>query len=665
MSDIHKGGHVREEINHSSKEVSGHVTELVMENGLENLKPNVKKRLELDLKYNQTADYSRINLTEVFVTFNCDAAQTVTHWRIAKILDGINFAARELKICDGIGPTEVEKKVYKPLLNGKANEATWPINIPDLEDPNKTTSRNISLSDFAYLLDIVNTNRNLGAAKLNLKDVVINFFYGKDLSFDRPEEIKAVKAENIRDEDVNSVQTKGKSKRDNLLNEQINPRDDYEGFEEDLKSYIKHIKGTDVQIGLQMMDSWRYTSSDHRELGGQAYAVNKSDGSGMWFIPLSGRMASEVTLSDLQKGEKGGMMGQPQEVGEMDEAQTGAVIRFRLADLAQRRKGGDVKNTNKTPRLSKAMLGMVLKEESADQIKTTINTETGGTKSSIYLCGERLDGQIIKGMKAHYDRTMVQTRGFGLTRYEAADLVFTDVFAPCIINNENDWLTALSSIYAIGGSRSSFSLVQNKEKFQDFELIMWCRDIDNEPDMPITKHTFKGMKELREYLSKRIQKGHIDQPGVERFASAAAIEANAKPDKGENDFCQDKIKNETQGKKIGELVRYVLGEYATAYLKKYIAKGSGSATFLTVYDKDGKFVPNGETFEGKTNVSFSVLIGQALCELRKRGDSRPAQLLEEVYDIDFQDPQYGEDMAEKGLQSTLEMLSDEERKKIV
>lgn len=644
MSDIHKGVTEGESRDRSSVNVGDHVTKLVIENRPKNLSENVKRRLDLDLGQNKTADYSRINLTEIFAIFSCDAAQTITHWRVAKILDGIKFASQELKISDSdITPGEIETKIYKPLLDGKVEEKTWSITL----DPNKPEEKcQASLADFAYLLDIVNTNRNLGVGKQDLNKVVSAYFKREPLVFEIPSK------------------EEGKKQKIDLQDQMVNPRDDYKDFDKDIKSYLKHTEQTDIQIGLQQLDSWREGVDGHRELGGGAFAVQKADGSRVSFVALSGRMAAAVTLEDLQKGEKGGMMGQPQELGEMDEAATGAIVRFRLADLAQRRKGGDVRNTGKTARLAKAMLGITLKEDALSQVKTTIK-ENGEQKSVIHLCGEKLDGQIIKGMFSHYNKAMMATRGYELTKEEASDLAFTDVFAPCIVNNENDWLTALASTYQIGGARGAFSLVQNKEKFQDFELVITCRDVDDEPEMPIKEMRFTGMGGLRTYLSKRIQKGHIDQPGVERFAQSAAIKDNAKADKGENEFFKDKISDQ-QGKKIGELIQYVLGEYTPDYLRRYIAKGSEKATFLTVYDKDGKLIPRGETAEGQHVTTFPGVLSKACGELRKRNDVKLEQLLEEIYDVDFTpEENVDQDIVVAGLISTLDNLADAERKKIV
>jgi hypothetical protein len=260
--------------------------------------------------------------------------------------------------------------------------------------------------------------------------------------------------------------------------------------------------------------------------------------------------------------------------------------------------------------------------------------ESGAVKTNIYLCGKDLDGKIIKGMHAHYDKSMKKIRGAGLTDNEAADIAFTDVFVPCIVNNENDWLNALSKTYQVGGGREG-AIVQNKEKFQDFVLNIKCRNLDK-PDMPIEWKTFKGMNELREYISRRIILGHIDQPGVERFAVPENIAKNAKEDKGDNEFIRETI-TEDQGKKIGEVLRHVLREYANKYVKKYVNLGGGKATFLTILDKDNNYIPFGENTEGQTIDTFGDVVGAALLGAVKRGDAVAEQLLGDVYDLDCYD----------------------------
>jgi hypothetical protein len=451
----------------------------------------------------------------------------------------------------------------------------------------------------------------------------------------------------------------GQKKVVNLLDDKANPKDDF--IDLDIKSYLNFIKQTDVQIGLQMVQSWVYTSDTHRELGGQADAVEKEDGSGLWFIMLSGRMASERTLTELQKSGTGGMTGQPQEVGEMDE-KTGAIIRFRISDLEQRKKGGNVRNVNKTQRLAKAMVGLISKENGNDNIRATM--VDGVRKDAVYLCGEHLEGQVVKGMKNNYDETMKKVRGFGLTSDEAADIAFTDVFAPAIINNENDWLDALGVSFSMGKQGSS-SLINNKDNFGEHVLRIKCRNWEKPNEgYPIEWLTFSGMngdKGLRAYVAWRAGRGDIDQPGAIRFAEAKLIGENAKGDAAYEEYIKKEDLTDQEASKIRELLEYILGDVSGEMISRYIAEGGDAIVFENE-------IKVGDRVSKKETLNFDDYLAPRFSEKRNNTDPRVRELLMEIYDgidIDWTDTRdVDPDAVISGLLLTLRKLSKSEREKL-
>ncbi|MFA6547639.1 MAG: hypothetical protein WCT11_01690 [Candidatus Magasanikbacteria bacterium] len=639
MSDARTGDTVRGGIDLTPRAAGDHVTSLILENKPENLPEHIKSRLALDLDKNKTADYSRMNLTEVFSVFGCDTAQTINHWRVAKILDGVNFASRELKICDGIGYGEVIEKVYKRIEEGKVDEKFITIKVLSPDSPNEEVETNASLADMAYLIDVVSANRNLGTYKTDLRRVVFNYFTGKSLEVE-----------------VGGLEGQEKQKVD-LLDKKNNPRDDFADL--DIKSYLAFIKKTDTQVGLQMLQAWVYTSAQHREMGGQAEVVRQTDGT-LIFIPLSGRMASERTLTELQKSGTGGMDGQPQEVGEMDE-NTGVTVRFRIADLEQRKRGGNIRNVSKSQRLAKAMCGLTSKENGNDNIQAEMIGKE--KKKVVYLCGQNLGGKVIDGIGNHYNKTMKAVRGFGLSKDEAADIAFTDVFAPCIVNNENDWLDALGVSFSMGKTGST-SLINNKENFGEHVLRIRCRNWEKSNEgYPIEWMTFTGMtgeKGLRAYVAWRAGRGDIDQAGAVRFADAELIEDNAKGEAKYEEYVKSTI-NDVEGRKIRELLEYVLGDGGDKLVDRFVANGGETAEFENVIKRGNKVVK-------KEVLAFDDYLAPRFTEKREAADPRVRELLMEIYDgvdIDWTDTRDVDPEAViGGLLVMLRKLPKKEREKI-
>ncbi|MFH1947189.1 MAG: hypothetical protein ABIJ23_03480 [Candidatus Magasanikbacteria bacterium] len=608
--------------------------ELVERYGKELFSENLRERLHCDWD-NKTMDYNRINFMEVFTMFGADVKQSVAHWRISKIMEGISICCGQLKITDSLGPTNIPEKIYKAIQDGNVDKKSWPI---VLEKDGEKIKETASLADFAHFVDTIKANRELGMHRFDMNTLAYNYFTGGDLS-------RELTTDN------------GEEKIIDINDLEVNPRDDYKDL--DINGYLDHIKKSDVQAGLQLMTEWRYQSEGHREIAGQAMLVQVGKlPSDSLFIPLSGRMAADITLSDLQKQDKSGMNGQPQEVAEIDEEKTGAFIRFNLKDLAQRRRGGDIRQIQKTTRMAKAMCGLTLSEEAYSQIETiTDEKDEKKSKQMIYLCGHDLDGAIITGMKTRYDKPMKKLRGFGLSSDEASDMVMTDVVIPCILNNPNDWLTALSSTYGVGGSKGAQSLLQNREVFQGFELNIMCRNLEKD-GYPIEWKSFKGFNELWSYVTGRISKGHIDQPDVDGFVARGAKDISEGV-KSENEFFLNKI-DDLQGKNIHNLCQIIFGEETSDYLSEYIKKGTNAS-----FDKMPGIDAEDDNHPAELDVKydFDGIVGMRLEEGLRTEDGQLEAAIEKLYEIDINtDTDIPYVIA--GLLETLKSISPADRKKI-
>lgn len=651
----------------------------------ENLSSDVQRRLELDLFQNKTADYSRINLSEIHLMFHCDVETTITHWRVAKIMDAIIFFNVEMKMLkSGISPKEIPEKIYAPLMAGQANYISddkedwpWQLTYEAIDEEGNSTgqtkTKSVSLVDLTYMYDTVRLNSSIAGNRMPLKVLLFNFLEGKDIKISTSYEDEVVqdgtKILKTITKEVDLLNGDEKDENGNVVGK-LNPKDDYQGI--DIRKYIKQIKSADVNTGLQMVAIWREESEGHREVGGHAsFVKNETILGGAYYIPLSGRMAAEITYSDLQKSDKGGMMGQPQELGDMDEAASGAIIRFRLRDLLQRQKGSDVRSTQKLPRVAKAMVGMILPED-AKAHKTTevVGKDKNGdpiNKTAVYIAGKEGEpAAIISGMKASHDNYLKKIRGRGLSENEAYDLVFTDVIAPCIINNETDWLSALGDVYQVGGTRGATSLTQNRERFQGFVLNIKCRDMDK-PGHPIEWKPFNGMAELRAYLYKRVSAGHIDQPGAAKYAPV-----EFKPPT-EIQFSQEaansyakKILTDEEGAEISALLHHLLGGSYKDYIKRYISEGPNAEIFSHLVDADGQIIKKGKGGEEQKTGNFAGAIGQILGIRIREDDQKVIESLEKIFDKDFSserdlDPM---DIAAGLWQTLLNLTNEEDRKKI-
>ena len=653
----HKGGEMEAEFIgvESSLEVKqkkvehGEACDLVKEYGRDILEPKLIKRLEIDWD-NKTMDYNRMNFEEIYVMFNCDIKNSVTHWRISKILDGISICSKQLRICDGVSGSDVPKKIYSVLSEGRGEEETWKVLLPDLENPGHEVEKMASLSDFAHFVDLIKTNRDIGISKKDLKTLAAEYFSGKEIKTS----VHGPDGELIKEVD--------------LLDEQINPRDDYGKI--DVKGYLEHIGSIEVQEGLQLLTSWRYESDGHREMAGHALQVNiSSDPTDMLFIPLSGRMAADITLGDLLKQDKSGMNGQPQEVAEIDEEKTGAFIRFNVTDLQQRRRGGGYRDVSKTTRMKKAMCGLVLTEDAYSQIEKSVDESDKNNKvSKIYLCGKNLDGQIIHGMKARYDRALVRTRGEKLSAKEASDLVMTDVIIPCVLNNPNDWLSALADTYAVGGNNGSQSLIRNREKFMGFEVHITCRNMEKD-GYPLEDMCFKGYDQLEDYICRRIQAGHIDQPNAEGFAQHMKDASKQAAGESDNEYVKNNLDDaKNDGEKMFQIFESIFGEEADEYVDKYIKEGP-TAEFNKLpgreepaqYKKGKKKFPREEA-----KYSFDDIVIKLLREKLTKENGSLIEAINRFFDIEFGDIDESLDAVKliNSFSRTVELLSESDRKKI-
>jgi len=635
--DKHKEGEAGGRVEQIGNERSlfRHATDLVERCGMEGNDKKLLDRLKSDWD-NRTMDYNSMNFTEVFLAFGANTHHSVTHWRVAKIMEGISICNERLKITGGIIPSTVPKEVYAPLKEGRVNEKSRLVVIKNPDDENDVVRIQASLADFAHFVDVLKVNRELGLHRFDMQRLAFNYFTGQDL--------KRI----IKDE-------KGGEKEINIINEKTNPRDDYKDI--DINGYLKFIQEEKIQAGLQLMTEWRFESDGHREMAGQAMEIQiGTSASEALCIPLSGRMAANITLSDLLKQEKNGMYGQPQEVAECDEEKNGAFIRFSLQDLAQRRRGGDIRNVNKSQRMGKAMCGLTLTEEAFTQMEKVKDEKTKKDKTVIYICGKKLDGNIIEGMKARYDTPMKRVRGFGLKKEEAADLVMTDVIIPCILNNPNDWLEALAKAYGVGGKRGAQSLLQNREVFQDFELRVMCRNMNKPPDFPIEWHPFKGFLELQDYIEKRIGAEHIDQPEARSFAKRSKEDLSQTTEGvSENEYCLSTI-TDLQAAKIYKIFEAVFGDKALEHVQKYIKNGI-SAEIVLDHGKKEKVVVKVPPID-----LDSLLFGE-LSERLKTENSEVESALEDLYDFDLA-RDIDTDALLRGLQATLIGLSKKDRIKI-
>lgn len=527
--------------------------------GDEFFEPNLRERLRQDWD-NKTMDYSRMNYLEVFAMFNCDVPNAVTHWRIGKILDGMNVCSDQLKIFEGIGFSDVPNTIYPMLKDGRGDEKFFDVKVRN-PDTGAEEEKKASLADFAHLVDVMKMNRELVLEKFDLDLLVYNYFVKKGgLS-------RVIKQTSV-DDAGHEIE---KDFVVDLLDDTQNPRDDYKTI--DIDAYFDRIKDEDVQIGLQLMAEWRGSSDGHREMAGHSLQMAYGGGPDeVAYIPLSGRLAEKITMSDLLKQEKNGMNGQPQEVAECDEEANGTFVRFSLHDLTQRRRGGDIRNVQKTQRMAKAMVGITLTEVAGNYVETEIDATTKKEKKKVYIGGKNLEGNVIQGIKARYDRSVRRIRGRDLSKKEAADVMVTDILIPCIINNPNDWLTAVATTYGVGGSKGGQSLLNNREIFQDFELVIWGRDMDDPPDYPIKQlEPFRGFNDLMKYVSKRVSAGHIDQAGAKNLVSKAQESLdNAKPG---DEFSIGDQPPEVYGPNIHKILSTLLGDKAGQYIANYIKNG--------------------------------------------------------------------------------------------
>ncbi len=582
-----------------------------IEGNVTGLSPEVAERLRLDLLTNSTADYSRINLTEIFIAFNFDANQTATHWRLAKIMDGIAMCSGEFHILeDNLSPGKIPEKIYDVIRAGDVSEPTWAISVANPKNPEGEKEKfKASLTDFAYLVDTLKANRELGLYRIPINELLYKFFKGEDI----------VTRPIVEKNEAGKVFGK---KTLNLRGQAINPRDSYAGQDAiDIEAYIKYVKKS--QTGMQQVGDWRYDSDKHRELAAQTYLARLEGG--IYWIPNSGRLAAEVSNEDLQKssadGGKAAINGQPQEVGEMEESQTGNIVRFRMRDLVQRNVGGTVQSlSGTTRRMHKAMMGLNLKEEAAKVFseKVDVPNPDGSSEKKetkvVYLCGndERgRSGDIIKAMHVHYDKAMKKSRGFGLSNDEAYDLALVDVFAPCILNNANDWLIALAKVYPdIGGGSGERGIVQNPNKF-NFLLRIKCYDPEEDR---IRWQDFHGFNDLLKYIRDRVKLGHIDQPIEESSGQLKQEDAPLYE-------AVEKFENADQASNYAALATELLGEYAGEYLADY---ASGNRTmFKSVRTANGELIPfdpgQKNKVEGRTKLTFDQIILKEIQTLKDEG----------------------------------------------
>lgn len=469
-------------------------------------KSDVRDLLKMGIGSNITMDYSRINLTETLLAFNFDKELAVQHWRMARIMDGITVCAKEFGICDGIGPMDVPGKIYAPLMSENGvKKKNWQLRLPNIHDEEgDKIIVHASLEDFSHFMGIYEANKGLGDKRFPWKELVYNYFTGRKLNFKEKVGEGDDQKEVIKDL---SIET---------------PRDDYADFyspnekgEKGIDQYKKGIKK--YKSGLQLMESFRYKSANHRENAGHAFFVKLDDGYS--YIPLSGRMASEITAGDMRKNSEKGTKGHPHEVGEIDE-ENGVVVRFRGRDLTQRQKivsAGEHKATN--DRFLKMASGLASDEREQTE---SINVE-GQSKTVIYLGGQFKEvnnrwapvarSSIIKGIHHTYDNRRVLMGLPALSDEQASDIFVTDVIAPLFLNNPRDWLMCLAANYRVSGmsaadARTGIINSMTRSEWDDFELRIVGKD---RKDGKIKELSFTGFAALNDYIRWRYKAGDVDQ----------------------------------------------------------------------------------------------------------------------------------------------------------
>lgn len=484
-------------------------------------------RLEMDFA-NETSNYSRINFLEVMVAFNYNRNYAVKHLRMSKVMDGITLCSKEFGICEGLSAGGIEEKIYNVIRNGKSGEKNIKVNVENPED-GKVEVKEVSLNDFGQFMDIYEFNKSLGAERLSYKTLIFNFFSGSELK-------------------AGGVDLKSQIVSDNLN-------------DIDIADYLKTIKKH--RVGFETLEEFRYASENHRENAGHAFKVIMADGSSVT-IPVSGRMAAEITAADMRKGSKGAG-GHPHEVGDLSE-ETGTMVRYRYRDLRTNRR--ELTDANKHSQTNSRFARMAMGLDSEG-----VGMEVGETegKKIIYLGGKMgKDGEkpsgMVAGMHAHHDKIRKLAHLDALTDKQAADLFMTDVIAPIFLNNEDDWLMCLASVYNVGGTKSSItkkSILTKKKPtdlWEDFELKIVCKDFDK-PGNPVGEVTFTGFKQLKDYIMKRFNNGEIDQK----------IDITVSKDQVVNDKHKTKeTLNAAEIEAAKSLLSVVLGSESSVVIDKYI-----------------------------------------------------------------------------------------------
>ncbi len=653
----------------------------------------LRDRLGKDWLSDKSANYTRINLTETFTLFDFDVRSTITHWRLAKIMDGITMCQSELNLAvvnkaegGGFSAGRIPELIYNPVKNGKADEDDWEVTVRDPEAVGAEKTCKASLADFAHFVDVVELNKSLGVNRISLDKLAYLYFSG--LSIVTEVDLSEEEYEEVLKQNPGLSEDQKKLLRTDvidLLGQGINPRDSY--LFVDVDGYVERVK--DSQAGMQMMGEWRFSSEGHREVGGHAQLLD-IDGGQFW-APVSGRISAHTTLGDLQKQDGKGMKGQPQELGDMDEEKSGAIIRFRLADLAQRRQGSDVRKVDKTQRLAKAMVGLTTSEDALAQTK-----EVDG-KKHVFICGEHLTGAIIGGMQYHHDAASKRVRGRSLSKEEASDYVLLDVIAPCILNNPNDWRAAMADTFAVG-KKGAQSVLQ-QDSFDGFVLHITC--YDPETKKMVKNRPFTSFAELLEYIYSRVRLGHVDQPGAEQRiqeTSKMIKTPDAKDEKesktGNVYFFSEitKEKGEKMHSLISRLLQNLVNEETDASKDKkinldvdecigeYIKKGV-NAEFVEIVAKNREKFIKTKKEKATTgadygvldavkiplvSVTFDTLVGEQLKKSLKKDDIGIIELVAGLCDLGTPlDDSIDVDILLSGIFESIQKLSEEQRKKII
>lgn len=604
----------------------------------ERLPNEVIERLEIDLLMDRTATWSRINLKYTRNAFNQDMAPVATHWRMAKIMDAMVVLDKRLKVTllkpDGRGghvpftlsPDGIPEAIYDTVEKKQADEKIWKVlvkpPIPPVPQDVAPEEFSASLADFAHMLDVIKMNKELEGNRIRMDELTYRFFKGggKD-----PIRAKARMAD-------------GATKEIDLLDRKLNPRDDYKVL--DFQDYIKVTERSRLDIKNTGSDRYRYESTGHREKSCHGWLF-KYRGKLIWGM-ISGELAQLESMSDIQKGSKvENYKGQPQEIMNMAEnAPEGPCVETEYPYLDQRTGLNAQQNASATnTRTSRQMVGLTMLEEPKTHGEKLDKESKKEDVVIDLLGGDNLNQHFIEGQFAQHNDFRKRLGLKEFDKYDASDIIFTDVFAPIIKKNAVDWLVQITSTYKVSKPQAIETLGSNN--FPGFVIRIRVRDIDRTTEDgrqnpnygKIVRKDFVSMKQLKEYVDARLFAGHIIQGPVNPERSRIDAAPPGSGD-GETETRDVEIKiTKENGKEFGNFIREkVLPESYEIYFYKYV---DGQGTFPPIRAADGTPLKPEDKGAGQKKVLFEKIVEAELEKMSE--DTLVRELCELGYPIGDED----------------------------